>query len=371
MASLQKRRGVWHIKFRGPDGKIKFKSCGKDAAKGDARLILAEYTRLEFNWKHKKPIKAVEITLPDALGQFNSYALKKEHKARNSLDREQTIIRQFQNYVAEKGWQRFKDADIQAYLDDRKEQGRKPNTLIKDKRLINKFFRWAISMHYCLENPAEDAIVPKIRPKTPRYFSKEEIEKILNASKPPYTDIYRFMLHTGMRSGEIACVEWTHWDQEQQFLLIPVVDGDRQARKCGTKTKREGIIPLNLHAEKILKRRYADPNRHEKYIFTNEAGNPLDNDNIFRNLKRILDKENIKTASPHTWRHTFASHLAIQGVSLFVIKDLLRHSDIKQTQIYAHLSDEVRRHAVRQLTVGSEKMKVAKAQTIDLKDVDI
>jgi site-specific recombinase XerD len=133
-------------------------------------------------------------------------------------------------------------------------------------------------------------------------------------------------------------------------LTIRIVDADKEKRKPGNKTKREESIPLNNDAHLILKQRY-EANENNCHIFLNGKGNSIDNDNIYRVLIPILTRLNIKDASPHTFRHSFASHLAIKGVSLYKIKDLLRHASIRETEIYAHLSKKSTEYAVQQLNL--------------------
>lgn len=70
---------------------------------------------------------------------------------------------------------------------------------------------------------------------------------------------------------------------------------------------------------------------------------------MYRNLKRILTKLEIADGCVHTFRHTFASYLVIQGVSIYIVRDLLRHASVKETEIYAHLSKESKRNAVNLL----------------------
>jgi integrase len=77
----------------------------------------------------------------------------------------------------------------------------------------------------------------------------------------------------------------------------------------------------------------------------------------------ILDAANIKNTKPHTFRHTFASHLVIMGVSIYVVKELLRHASVKETEVYAHLSRESTRTAVKKLSIASLKTPAAEVDT--------
>jgi len=119
------------------------------------------------------------------------------------------------------------------------------------------------------------------------------------------------------------------------------------------KTKREETVPLNKDAMKILRQRKG-AQEQSTYIFVNAEGNKPDNDNIYRNLKRILKSLNIFNASPHTFRHTCASHMVIKGVSIYVVKEILRHMSVKETEVYAHLSNQAVKNAVDVLSVDMD-----------------
>ncbi len=94
-----------------------------------------------------------------------------------------------------------------------------------------------------------------------------------------------------------------------------------------------------------------------RFIFTNKIGAKLDDANIYRNLKIILDNEKIINASPHTFRHSCASHLVIKGVSIYVVKDILRHASVEETEIYAHLTQDATRAAIELLYTDFPKPK--------------
>ena len=224
-----------------------------------------------------------------------------------------------------------------------------PKTFKEERRVLNNFLKWTIETHVNTENPIEKIPVPIIPKKPPRYFSDEELDVIFNNSTDTYRNIFRFLYYTGLRAGELANLQWIDFNGNQETLKIRIVAQDKEARTPGNKVKREeGVVPLSDKALDILKERKKD-DTDSTYIFSNHANLRLDNDNIYRNLLRLLDKHNIANASPHTFRHTFASHLVIKGVSLYTVKELLRHSSIKDTEIYAHLSQEATKNATQLL----------------------
>jgi integrase/recombinase XerD len=111
---------------------------------------------------------------------------------------------------------------------------------------------------------------------------------------------------------------------------------------------------LNADAAAIIEERLA-ARESDRWTFLNEFGCQLDDDNCYRNLKRTLKKAGQKDGSPHTFRHTFASHLVIGGESLYKVKQLLRHKSIVETEIYTQLSKESVRETVRRLTLPNDK----------------
>jgi site-specific recombinase XerD len=213
-------------------------------------------------------------------------------------------------------------------------------------RLIRKFSKWAMKQHFLTSDPTDGIIAPKVPKGKPRFFSEKELQKIFALAKEPYQSIDKFLYLTGLRSGELTNLEWRDYDEKNRILTIRIVNQDKKKRTPGNKTKREETIPINDFAHQILTERRVFAAENQKFIFLNHWGNRLDNENIYRNLMPILGKENIDDAKVHTFRHTFASHLVIAGVSIYKVKELLRHASIRETEIYSHLSKESTRSAV-------------------------
>lgn len=226
---------------------------------------------------------------------------------------------------------------------------RSASTITKHRQILINFFDWSIARTYSVESPMGLIRNPKREMKAPRFFSMEELDVIFAESKSPYTDIFKFLYLTGLRIGELGNAEITHFIESTKSLRIPILEGN--------KTKRECMQPLNKDAILIIKRQEKYREQFEtpdarKYIFVNSEGTKLDDANIYRNLSTVLSRCKIQDASPHTFRHTCASHLVIKGVSLYIVRDVLRHASIRETEIYAHLSREAIRGAIALLTVS-------------------
>ncbi|HUI91605.1 MAG TPA: tyrosine-type recombinase/integrase [Chitinivibrionales bacterium] len=355
MAYAFKRKNIWYIRYKDENDKWEIKSCGKNAIKTDADYLAREYSAKELNRKHKAPVRIVNSNLEQALILYRDTVVPRStmgiDKQQSSIRREQATVNNFIFFVREKHLEQFKAFDkemAQAFIDKRVEEGMSAKTRREERRQLRKFFKWAIKQNYCAENPTEEIVAPKLPKRKPRFFSMDELKKIFETAMEPYRLIFMFLYLTGLRTGELCNLEWRDYNRDLRTLTIRVVAADKKKRTPGNKTKREETIPLCDEAINILERREA-ANDSEQFVFLNQAGNRLDDDNIYRNLMPILDKLKIRDASPHTFRHTFASHLVIAGVSIYVVKELLRHASVQETEIYAHLAKDTTSAAVEKL----------------------
>ena len=375
MAFIFKRGDRWYIRYKDEAGEWHKVSCGENGKKADAEYLASQYTNKEMNRRFTTPVRVVEQDVQKALEIFRDQKLREgvnAGKEESSINREQTIANIFLNFLKEEGLTKFKEIDegtIRKFADKRLKQGCQANTRIKDRRVVYNFFKWTMERHYCVENPVESLERPKRFQKPPRYFSEDELKKIIGSASERYKKIYTLLYLTGMREGEISNLEWRDYNRNEKFLTIRVMSGN--------KTKREETIPLNEEAVKVLTEREKEKQNDKKemshvevmhrktynpkaapdidrYIFVNEHYNKLDPSNIYRNLKWLLKEHSIIDASPHTFRHTCASHLVIKGVSIYTVRDLLRHRSVKETEIYAHLSKKTVRDAVDLLKVTQE-----------------
>lgn len=366
MATKFQRDEIWYIRFK-EAGRWKQLSCGSQAKEKDAEIIRKKYDAQELNTRHQMDVVLVETTLLDQIKQYRDYEIPRSNngrpKSRGTVIRYQQVIDNFLGYVSAHGWQKFSEITpdrMGNFIEYLYSEGQSPVSVVMSRLELIKFFKWAIQKHFTSTNPLDQIKNPKIEKKPPRFFTEDECSDIFNDAQGVYKNIFKFLYYTGIRIGELGNMEWIHFNVHLNFLRIPVMEGNKR--------KREIMIPLNSHAVEILndqKRNIPTINTPDskKYIFVNNEGNKLDNANIYRNLKIVLSHCKISGASPHTFRHTFASHLAIKGISLYVIKELLGHASIEETEIYSHLSNEAMKNAVQSLSLPEPTLNLAQFKT--------
>jgi integrase len=193
--------------------------------------------------------------------------------------------------------------------------------------------------------------IPKIKllraPKPAfRFLDFEEAERLIEAarSEPLWHTMIVVALTTGLRVGELLALEWADLDLLRGRMVVrrSAVEGVVDTPKSG----RIREIPLNERARTVLR---AHRHLRGELVFCQEDGSMLTDGQIKWPLYRIRRRADIMDVAWHDLRHTFASHLAMRGVALKSIQELLGHASIEMTMRYAHLSPAVLRDAVATL----------------------
>lgn len=212
-----------------------------------------------------------------------------------------------------------------------------PATINRVLGILGSLFNRAIDWGKLGESPMKKVKRVKVTANRLRYFEKEELRRLIEKCDAIIRPIVILAAYTGMRRGEIMNLKWMDIDFPKS--LICLLD-----QKNGKKSYIE-MLPEVKQALMLVPR-----NPNGQYIFCYEDGRQM---NFTRAFKGALKSAKITGASFHTLRHTFASHLAMSGVDLNTIRELMRHGDMKMTMIYAHLSKD---HKSRALKVFGNQM---------------
>jgi integrase len=320
------KNGFYYIYYEDADGRRQAKST-RTKYKSEAIKVLSNFA-IDHS-KQKSQIK--EITLKQFRWEFlktsESYHASKTTKDYRSTFNE--MEKHFGNILLSKFVQKGIEEFIQKKI--REESiytGRRH--LIYIKALFNR----AVELDYIKNSPAKSIKRIRTPEKLPTFFSKEEYEQLLNeVNDRDYKDVIEFAVNTGLRQMEILTLRRQQFNEAERLIIL-----DNQSHT--TKSKRVRTIPLNTRAYEILIKRIGD------IIFAKDGG-PISPDHLQDRFRKYVENAGlIRKLTFHSLRHTFASWLVQAGVSIYEVSKLLGHSDIKTTQIYAHLRNEDLKRAV-------------------------
>ncbi len=227
------------------------------------------------------------------------------------------------------------------YLKYLKNQNMDDRSISRNISCIRTFYKFLLLEKVIVNNPSEFIELPKLKKSLPTVLSVEEVDKLLNievidAYSARNKAMLELMYATGLRVSELISLKLTDVDLNEAIV------------KTMGKGSKERIIPLGDYAIKALDeyiygyRASLMKNKVNDYLFLNNHGNKLTRQGFFKMIKKLAKEKKIETNfSPHTLRHSFATHLLDSGADLRSIQELLGHSDISTTQIYTHVSNEL------------------------------
>lgn len=206
-------------------------------------------------------------------------------------------------------------------------------TISRKVSTLKSYFKYLESENIISDNPVALISNPKVAKTLPNYLNYEDLDKLLNA--PDINNKY------GLRDALILEMLYSSGCRVSELTNIKITDINFNERKILIlgKGSKERFVYYGTKCENLLNK-YLDKNKNE-YLFTNKHGNKLNE----RIVRKIVD-ENAKKAAlsvhvtPHTLRHTYATHLLNDGADLKSVGDLLGHENLSTTQIYTHISNE-------------------------------
>lgn len=241
--------------------------------------------------------------------------------------------------IIKKDFTKLDKKDIQTIIQSLSKE-ESPNSVSRCISTLKSFYKFLELYKYTNHNPLTTITNPKTQKKLPKVLSEEEIDKLLDINLNTNFDyrnkaMLELMYSSGLRVSELV------------NLKVNDIDLVNSSVRIFGKGSKERIIPLNDYATIALKnyilyyRTSLFKHGENNYLFLNNHGNKMTRQGFFKILSKIAKEKNIKTElSPHTLRHSFATHLLKHGADLRSIQELLGHSDISTTQIYTHITEE-------------------------------
>lgn len=273
-----------------------------------------------------------------------SYLSVERGLSKNTISAYRTDLAHFINYLESKN---IKDIDgvrrqeITNYLLHEKDKGLSSNSISRALVAIKMFYRFLVQERFIKDDVAGVLESPKLIRPLPDVLGMSEVDKILGL--PDLRDwmgirdkaALELMYATGMRVSEMVNLTTEGLNLDVGFI------------KCKGKGDKERIVPIGKQAQGAISR-YVEKVRpslvkgkQDSHLFLSRLGKKISRQSFWKMIKKYTKLARIKKdVTPHTLRHSFATHLLERGADLRVVQEMLGHSDISTTQIYTHINKE-------------------------------
>ncbi len=281
--------------------------------------------------------------LKDAVEDFFHYLQIERGLAENTITSYRRDLVQYVTFIKEQkkmnDWNQIKRTDIVEFLYELKKIGKSTATISRMISSIRSFHQFLVRDRIVQQDASLHIETPKLDRLFPQILSSEEIDKLLNVRSTSSLAIrnkamLELMYATGLRVTELISLHSTDLHLAMGFV------------RCIGKGSKERIIPVGDLAkdalEKYLYHARNDllkKNKAETILFVNHHGRPLSRQGFWKIIKALARQAGLtKEITPHTLRHSFATHLLENGADLRSVQEMLGHADISTTQIYTHIS---------------------------------
>lgn len=277
----------------------------------------------------------------DLIACFKDYLVTEKKSSMNTVSSYVRDLTQFDRFLQQDdlSLERVDSDEIERYDAWLSGKGKSAATVTRSLASLKCFYGWMVSEHRIDSNPALSVKSIKVERKLPQILTNQEVELLLAQPKcidqKGYRDhaMLELLYATGIRVSELISLDVEHVNLAAGFV------------RCFAKNK-ERIIPLYPGAVRAISDyvRNVRPQlaiEGEHALFVNMNGERMSRQGFWKIIKGYQEKAGIKTdITPHTLRHSFAAHLLANGADLRSIQEMLGHSDISSTQVYAQLVNQ-------------------------------
>lgn len=339
MPYKRKNSAVWWASFTDPSGQRVRRSTGtqdrQEAEALEAKWKVEAFRQQAWNEQPKRTFEELMVTY-----------LKVTEKDKKSADKDKTRARNLRQFFGGRILNDLKSADIRAYQEFRRKQGRSNATINRDLALLSSAINYANrEWDWNIPNMASDRKLKEPEGRT-RTLTEVEYGQLIEAAKLEprarhLPDFITLAVHTGCRAGELLGLPWSEVNLANNVFVL---EGRR------TKSGKRRGVPLNHTARQVMLRRAAFRAQHcphSPWVFCDRTGRQIVS--VRKSFDTARKRAGLEDFRIHDLRHTCATWLVNQGVSLTDLRDLLGHSTVKVTERYAHLDQEKIKDAVKLL----------------------
>ena len=286
----------------------------------------------------------MNIQIDELLDRFYNYLAVERRLAGNTLQSYGNDLRKYFEFLKSRNAKSVllsTRVDLLTFLNWERKRGVSARSLARTLSCIKTFFKYLVQDGLLDKSPIHDVETPRQERRLPNILSVSEVEALIKA---PEIDtplglrnraLFELIYATGLRVSELVSLSLNSINLEAGYILV-----------LG-KGSKERVIPVGEEALRWVKL-YTAESRHKllagkssKYLFTNRSGARMSRQGFWKIIKKYCLQLGItKKISPHSLRHSFASHLLEGGADLRSVQTMLGHEDISTTQIYTHVARE-------------------------------
>lgn len=276
------------------------------------------------------------------INEFINYLSVERGLALNTLESYGRDLRQYSQYLDQDDESSFgavSRTTIVDYLLHLQRQGKATATIARRLAALKAFYQFLVREKYLEKDPTANLESPKLEKRLPKVLSIKEVELLLaqpDSSSPGGTRdraMLELLYATGIRVSELVALNSPDVSPEMGYI------------RCYGKGAKERIVPMGSMAVQSVRtylthgRLKLVKDKEEQSLFVNHHGRRLTRQGFWKIVKRYAHDARIdKEITPHTLRHSFATHLLENGADLRSVQEMLGHADISTTQIYTHIT---------------------------------
>lgn len=270
------------------------------------------------------------------IADFLVYITSEKGLARNSIEAYERDLKAFQKFLDCKNVKGISEDQIIHYLSHLKNQGYAEASRFRFLVAIKVFFRFLKRENLISKNPSEHLSTLKLWKLVPEILSCQEVERLLQ--QPDRATL------AGTRDAAILELLYSSGLRVSELCKLSLYDVDDEFVKVAGKGSKERLVPIGKKAlaavdEYLARYRSLSDSEKQTALFVSNRGAPLSRQTIWLMIKRYAKQAGIaKNISPHTLRHSFATHLLDRGADLRIIQELLGHASINSTDRYTQVS---------------------------------
>jgi len=267
------------------------------------------------------------------LDSFIQHLISERGASPHTVDAYNRDIIEFIKFMEESSSGLPERRHMEAYMGRMHERGKKARSIVRAMSAMRSFFNFLLMDGKIKVSPLEDVEIPRFKAPIPNVLSEEEMLELIrmpDGGKTSLRDrtILELLYATGLRVSELIRLNKGDVNLEGGFVIA-----------MGKRSK-ERVVPLGTYSRDAIRLYLETENPRGTYLFPNKRGGTLTRQAIWKIIQKYSAQMARGHISPHTIRHTFATHLLEGGADLRSVQILLGHEDISTTQIYTHVDSK-------------------------------